>query len=309
MVADLAYGIGANGKLKVADPFLVSRALGEGQRAVDGASTLAQEVGAGTVVSGFVGHDRHHRFTLTIHVQQLGEVPGGAAAAWKRDWRDIAFTDEETPALVLHRMLPEILEALPLAAAVSLPKAGVAAGKASSQIKVTPRALVADEDKSIPGAVGLGVLAALSPEFSALTRERLFERAYLAALYANDAGPLNPFLGAYALMQLTRRPAALGLLAQQSTPPAIALRALLNGNLAAAQSATGQLTDSVEKLLLQLALRDLEGAYGRKLTTQPAETAQMFSTSRAAWQPYVDLRAGDLPLDSCRSAGHQDVAG
>ena len=117
MTADLAYAIGSTRQYAVADPFLVARALGEGMRRLDpeAIEALATSLGAKKIVVAYVGHDDRHSLTLTIQVRDPLPAPGQQSQApWQKDWRKIAFTDERTPFVVFHEMLPDILRSLPL---------------------------------------------------------------------------------------------------------------------------------------------------------------------------------------------------
>jgi len=291
MSADLTYALGARATLSVADPFMVSRALGEGMRRfdADAVQQLAEQLGARYVVTGYVGHDRHHAFTLTLQVTER-MPPGTPAAAtrpWQEDWRSVPFTDEKTPAVVLHAMLPEIVQALPLPQNVHT--VTEARGPWPAQIRVSDdlRQLKHLQPSAAPSEASLALLGALSPTVIELPRERLFERAWLAGLYESDNSAAARFFHAYVLMQLSRRPSALAELSGLSTPQANTLRALLDGDLTGAEQALAKVPDTLERLLLQLAVLDLEGIYGRKLVTQPQATAAVFPAIRDQWQSLV----------------------
>jgi hypothetical protein len=295
MSVDLSYALGTQSALNVADPFLVSRALGEGMRRFDLETVhqLAEQLGARYILTGYVGHDRHHNFTLTLQVTEVR--PAGAtskvATPWQRDWRSVPFTDEQTPALVLHRMLPEILRALPLPKNAT--QAAAARNPWPKAITVTGdlRHLNGMQPSAVPPVAALALLGSLSPAGIELSRERFFERAWIAGAYDGDESDSACFFRAYVLMQLTRRPAALAALKGLSTPQANTLRALLDGDLPAAKHALISVSDSLERLLLQLNVRDLEGTYGRKLRTQPLATAAVFPKFRDQWQWLVRARA------------------
>ncbi len=294
MSADLSYALGTQSALNVADPFMVSRALGEGMRRFDRETVhqLAEQLGARYILTGYVGHDRHYNFTLTLQVTEVrpAGASSNAALPWQKDWRSVLFTDEETPALILHRMLPEILRALPLpknatqatAAGNPWPKAIRVAGDLRQLSAMQP---------AVPPEAALALLGSLSPSGVELSRERFFERAWIAGVYDRDASESARFFRAYVLMQLTRRPAAHAALKGLSTPQANTLRALLDGDLPAAEQALTGVPDSLERLLLQLNVRDLEGTYGRKLRTQPLATAAVFPKFRNQWQWLVRARA------------------
>jgi hypothetical protein len=295
MSADLSYALGAQSKLRVADPFLVSRALGEGMRRFDteAVSQLAEQLGARYILTGYVGHDRHHSFTLTLQVTERrpATYTSTQKRPWQKDWRSVAFTDEQTPALVLHAMLPEIMHALPL------PEDGRAATDTHKswpnqvQLSVDLRQLNTLHPSAVPSEATLALLGALSPAVIELARERLFERAWIARLYESDDSASARFFHAYVLMQLTRRPAALAVLNGVSSPQADTLRALLDGDLPGAERALDKVPDSLERLLLEFSIRDLQASYERKLLTQSQATAAVFPGNREQWQTLVSAQA------------------
>jgi hypothetical protein len=299
MSADLAYALGDASGHTVADPFLVARALGEGSRrlAPGEAERLARRIGATRIITGYVGHDLHHTFTLTLqeHDVTSATVAPVGKVAWQHDWRSVTFTDERMPALVFHDLLPEVVRALPLSPAADPRTDTQLTSAAGLRIAQTPQQLVSTDavPNTVSPAAALDLLGALGALHSELSRERAFERAFLFTLRAGHRDSNSRFLAAYALTQLWRRPAALATLHDQTSSEAIALTAILDGDLPAAQKAVARVPQSLQRVLLDIGLRDLEAAYRRKLASVPRASEQTFGTSRASWEPFIQLRAMD----------------
>lgn len=299
MTAELAYAIGSASQYKIADPFLVARALGEGARRVDSveAERVARKLGATKIITGYVGHDLHHAFTLTLQVQDLPATPSAPVSpvSWHQDWRAVAFTDERMPAVVFNDMLPDVLRALPLKLTAHERSARGASSAASARVTQTPRELVSASGGpgSTSPVAAFDLLGALGTLQSELSRERAFERALLFSMMGQQTGPTDRFLRAYALTQLWRRPAALATLAGETSAESIALVAILNGDLPSAQKAVAQVPQSLQRLLLDAGLHDLESAYGRKTQAKPTASEQTFGLARPQWEPLVQLRVQD----------------
>jgi hypothetical protein len=302
MTAELAYALGDASKYEIADPFLVARALGEGARRIDPieAERLAQRLGATKIISGYVGHDLHHALTLTLQVQDLPTTPTPSyQRPWQHDWRAVPFTDERTPALVFNDMLPDVLRVLPLTLQMPQHRTQLASHGTAARIAMSPRELVSAGGRgatSPSAAAAFDLLGALGPLNSELSRERAYERALLAVLRQRRRSPADSFYSAYALTQLSRRPVALATLTGQSSPESIALVDILNGDLPAAKKAVAGVRQSLQRLLLDAALRDLEAWYAKKLQATPEATEQTFGAARTQWQPFVQLRVMDLDL-------------
>jgi hypothetical protein len=294
MAADLAHAIGRAGKLSVADPWVVARALGEGARRIDPTSArrLAQALGARKILYGYVGHDDHHAFTLSLQLEEpVQDLP--APSPWQQDWRAIAFTDERTPAQMFHEMLPQIVAALPLGLKFAHETARAPA-RAAARIELSPRDLTSSNDSKIASLAGLVTLGGLSSPSAELARERIFERALLAAWNTTGGGPADRLLESYAFFSLGRRPSALQALNGDTSPAARTLRALIDGDLPLATQSFAAVPDSIERLLLQISLQELETAYDRKRTDEPVDIAKVFGPAFPAWQPLVEQRLKEV---------------
>ena len=295
MSADLAFELGRATNSSIADPFLVSRALGEGARRADPSAVfnLATRLGVRKILTAYVGHDGHHRFTLTIQVKEFGDASRSTGHDWQKDWRAVLFTDERPPALVLHEMLPRIVRDLPFEFMSAKPRPTSGAGFAMPRAIGAPIDVVTARVQPASAPAILNLLGALSASAAEFSRERLFERALLASLDLNAKDAWARFFEAYALMNLERRPAALAQLESLHDPAANTLRGLLNGDLPATAKSINGVKDPLAKLLLQFSLRDLQLTYGKKTRVEPMSDERVFGASSSAWQSLVAMRAGD----------------
>jgi hypothetical protein len=296
MTADLAYELGRS--VSVADPFLVARALGEGRRRFEHESILrlAQSVGAQKVVVPYVGHGRDHHMTITIGVFEV-EPPGASsqvAPSTRKDWRSIEFSDADPPYSVFHRMLPDVLRELSLASDSSDQNSAVAAVTFPSAVTESFARMAAMDSSAIPGSVGLALLGTLAPIAGAVTRERLFERAYVTSLHFDGPGPQTDFLRAYILTNLQRRPAALALIQDSSRPADVVLRAVLNGDLPSATTGLAALPNGLERFFLAIQLNDMRLYYGKQGEPPLAEAVAVFGQDISEWHALVEWRSFDL---------------
>lgn len=291
MTADLAYALGA----KVADPFLVSRALGEGRRRFTDREILelAKRIKARTVVVGHVGHLDRRSLNLTLQTWRLASDFERVEQRQQKDWRAIPFTPETMPYSALHGRLPEIVSELGIKVTRAAPPPDKAANF-PNELSVTPRQLVSGAAKSVPASSALLLLAGLSPFDAERTRERMFERVLVASVNLDADHARRRFTQAFALMQLSRRPAALEILKNDRQPAAQTLRDLLNGNLPEAKVSWATVKSPFERLLLRAAIVDLSDYYGREDPIDPEEAMQLFATAPEAWLPLVALRLTDL---------------
>jgi hypothetical protein len=293
MSADFARALGARGV--VADPFLVDRAFGEGRRRItpSEAEEMARRLGAARLITTFVGHDGHHAMALTIQVRDLTAAGSGRPAAeWQKDWRSIAFTDDEPPALVFHRMLPEILAALPT------PLAGPKAAARESRAGNAHAVHAALDVTQLGGGKrsteeALALLATLTGSRDSGIGARLFVRALVASLGTEQSSSRARWLQAYLLMSLDHRPAALARLAAEQGPSFTTLRALLNGNLPAARDSLAKVSDSFQEFLMSIVVHDMELSYQEKPLIETKATAAVFGSTYAAWAPLVAIRSTD----------------
>jgi hypothetical protein len=300
MTADLAYAIGDSGTLRVADPFLTALALGEGERRIDEGTVLAlaQKIGAKWILSGYAGHDLQRRFTLTLQLRE--RHLRSPSDRWQRDWRSLSFTEARTPAYVLHDMLPAVIKELPLN--LTWKRSHATATTTPSSITALPAELVT---APASGVAVMNLIATTLPNGAERARERLFERALLLAM-RSDATKSSPrFFESYSLLNLHRRPVALARIDGATGPSFDALRALLDGNLPAAQAATREVKNPLEELLLQIMIRDLEYAYRIEELSQPPRPRLFDERALASWAPLLVARLEDR--NNWRAADAEEI--
>jgi hypothetical protein len=290
MSADLAYQLG--GSVRVADPFLVARALGEGARRYERNDivNLARAVGARTALIGYVGHDRAHHMTVTIETLTLDATkPALVTATAQKDWRAVPFADANPPFAVFHGMLPSIVKDLGFVAAGKTGARKAAALPSSASFSLAD---LASDKTAIGASVALDLLGALASSTDELARERLFERALVTSWHFDAPGDSTAFARAYALFGLDHRPAALEALNGASRREAVTLRALLNGNSTEAREGLPSIDNPLVRLLLALKVDDLRFIYHDDKAPQTS-SAEAFGALAIDWKILVGARADD----------------
>jgi hypothetical protein len=289
MSADLAYSLDG----KVADPFLVARALGEGRRRFADREIwqLAHELKAKTVIFGYVGHLDRKNMLLTLQAWKVPRGQGEPQRPRQQDWPAIPFSHDTLPSMVFHRMLPDVAAQLGL----SMRRKRAASKSASlpSEMQYTPQQLTTWAVKEWPASSVSLLLAALAPRDSERTRERLFERAWLASMMFDASHARQRFTQAFALMQLGRRPAALQTLQEDKYAAAAVLRELLNGNLPQAKAGMAAVKAPYERLLLDAAVQDLMQEYHRPEAPNLEGSMKMIAVAPDVWGPLIAFRLTD----------------
>jgi len=316
MTAELAQAIANTTKLSVADPYLVARALGDGQRQVDKAAVmkLATELHAKRIVWGEVGHDGRGHFALDIHWQNaLPDSADSYSSLQTKSFPSIPFTDEKPPVLICQTLLPAIMQSL----GYTTPAAAQAVSTTSPVSPNLPsvQGMLAAAPNPLRDAEWFQVLGQLTPDDASRTRERFFEKSLLAITTLPTGAPEYHALQATALLRLGYRQAALQVLSNPQTAEEKALTAILNGNLTAAKTWTAQIGDKSRRLVAALFVQDMVVSYGGANESSSQQQAQAFSSSdkdlswliyRAfldwnVWSPFSNEQASDM-LDSAFSA-------
>jgi hypothetical protein len=290
MSADLAYQLG--GSVRVADPFLVARALGEGARRYERNDVirLAHTLGARTALIGYVGHDRAHHMTVTIETVTLdANKPGWVTGSAQKDWLAVPFTDANPPFAVFHGMLPSIVKDVGFVAAEKTGTKKPAAFPSSASFSLAD---LATGKTAIGASAALDLLGAMASSTDELARERLFARALVASWHFDAPGDATAFARAYALFGLEHRPAALEALKGASQPEAVTLRALLNGNSAEARQTLAAVDNLLVRLLLALKVDDLRFIYQEDKAPKTS-SAEAFGGAAIDWKMLVGARADD----------------
>lgn len=292
MSAQLAIGIAAAQSVKVPDPYLVARALGDGARRFKPESVyrLARKLGVRRIVWGYVGHSSK-AMSLLIGSQERdakGLIDANTQMAVQR-FSNIAFSDEDPPILVYQTLLPGVLKAIGVGAPAP-ESAGAAVARNSNDLVPTP--LDAARSLSDPAADArfLQLMAALTPTNADRIRERLVEKSLLAVLRMPADSPDYRVLKARTLMQLGLRPAALRTLGAPATAEENHLQAMLNGNLPDVERFAPQVKPKVNALIAQLELNAIATAFDSRTSKQSAESASSLGLPGRDW-PFLAARA------------------
>lgn len=236
MTAELAAAIARSQKGVVADPYLVAKALGEGQRQYQPKDVirLADLLGVRTVIRPFVGHDRSGKMHITVMVGERGDATR-PEMAWTqppavREFGGIAFGDELPAIEAFETLLPELVKAVghePVPPAM----ASVDVRTVKLDLLATPKAMLAAPSSAVRDAYIFLLLDALTPDMQERAREQFAERALLALAHVPPSTPDYRALRARAYMTLGLRMAAIKVLGVPQNDDERELMAALNGNL------------------------------------------------------------------------------
>lgn len=267
MTAELAASLAQSQKVKIPDPYLVAKALGEGQRQFkqEDIYRLADAMGAKRIVRGYVGHDRKGKMSIAILTQDHeGAARGGAE--WttpiaSKKFRSVPIGDEIPAIEAYESVLPEILKSLGSDATSSVPE------RAESKLQMaalppSPLDLVASVGNPAQDAYGFLLYSALTPANIERTREIFAEKAHLALLGLSPASPEYRALRARVYMTLGLRMAAIKVLEVPRTDEERGVLAALNGNLPELRAMVAREKNPLKKLLQKLDENRIAAAYG-----------------------------------------------
>lgn len=309
MTAQLSAEIARGGNAKVPDPYLVARALGDGERRLplEAIYRLADRLTVKRIVFGFVGYAAESDMSLRLTVQyqdrpaagRFGQLTlpdsrkyQGRTAAGQvsqltlpetRTFESVAFSDEHPPVLVFQALLPEILKTLGVATA-GLP----AAGPADVSLPSSPMAMVQGLPDAARDARYFQLLAALTPSAADRTRERFVEKSLLAAMRLPPDQPGVRMLKARALMQMGLRLAAIATLGKPDTGEEHFLAAVLDGNLPVAERSSRDVRGQIETLLATLDVNAMRSAFGIATADGSANSAQRMDLPKGSpWRFFL----------------------
>ena len=282
----------AQAKLKVPDPYLVARALGDGERrfAADDVYRLAYKLNVKRVVWGYVGYDGQYKLRVLVQVQAPGQ--GGRfyeqSPLTAQPFEGPSISDDDPPLEAFQRMLPEVaraagfeLPATEAPAPASLPDAALP----STIIGLTGRA-----EGALSDALTFQLLAALTPSTGTRARERFAEKSMLALQRVSADAPGYRYLKARGLMLLGARPAALKALGTPQSAEEQHLAAVLNGNLPQAEKLALQLKPQSLRLLAHLDVNDIAAEYGVRGQAGSLSAARQLKLATPVWH-YILARA------------------
>ena len=292
MTAQFALAISAAGNVTVPDPYLVSRALGDGERRLDPGEvySLASRLGVKRIVWGYVGHRGNKTMRLTIQYQDRGQdgklSPDTPIMA--RHFDNIAFSDENPPIEAYQALLPEMLKligldprALPLRKPLRTSGLGV--------FPPTPLSMMEGEPDPARDALHLQLLGVLAPRYGDRARERLIEKSLMAAYSISPESPGYRLLKARALMYLGFRPAALSTLGTPQTAEEQHLLAVLNGNLPDAQRLAEKIKAGPMRLIASAEVNEIAVEYGVRDQSASIKAAESLQAPGDIW-PFLAAR-------------------
>jgi tetratricopeptide (TPR) repeat protein len=288
MTAALADAL-AECQLTVPDPYLVERALGEGQRTYNGAEIdrLSQIVKAKNVIVPFVGHDADNHMVLTFQVYHKlkGEDSIFTTRVMNMTWGGLTYSDTLPPFEVVIEMLPELLKNIRINGCHLSPTQS-----AAGDIKI-PQSLqtlvTGASNDSLKAAVNLAILGELGPTDWRASQRR-FERSLLISRRLSDS-PERTFLRAYALFRLNLRSAALAVMESHASAALDALRAIINGNVTGTKALVDR-SNGYKRLILEFQLNDLNRQYGYEAPPIPAAPLLQLAAQSPAWDALIRRR-------------------
>ena len=301
MTAQLVAAMAAAGSPAIPDPYLVARALGDGEREFDLMQVFkfANKLGAKRIVLGYVGHDPKKAQTMrvTLHYYDRGDqdhfwetfLPQrnqynamlGSSRLNSQHFEDLAFSDEQTPLDAYQAILPGLLKFLGLQqAAPQLPVSRFD----HSALPATPLAMQSAKSEPARDAYYFQLLAALAPQSAERVRERLNEKSMLAILQMSPKSPDYRALKARALMNMGLRPAAIHALGQPASAEERHLLALLNGNLPEVQSNRPKMTPGVRAVIAGLEENAIAAAYGARTPEKSLAEVKALKVPGDVWQ-------------------------
>lgn len=296
MTAVLAQTLAADPKRCVVDPYLASRALGDGLRRIEigDVRALAAAVKATTIVTTYAGHDTRMRMGVFMRVESCTHAGTSPACEEesKKTWIELGFNDELPPFEVWQELMPEVLseisstQRLPDSAVNTISASGFVLPPAPEQL------IVSSGSAPLERAERYQLLAMLAPYGGFRATERFFEKSWLAAAEAPD-GDLSRRIRARALLHLGYRPAAHALLRSDDGAEARLLRALLDGDLVGAREFQDALETELSRLLAGFEILDLTHLYENRGQRSELPKSLLQLAKQPAWTAWVQQRAGD----------------
>jgi tetratricopeptide (TPR) repeat protein len=289
MTAQLALAIGMSDKVRVADPYLVARALGDGNRRllVEDVYALARKLGVKRVVWGYVGHSDGNKLWLTVQHHEWSASGHVTSVPKELHFPQQTFTDEIPPIEVFQELLPQIVEAAGFSPQTGSVRPSKQGAGSKAPMPNTVLAITKEAPDAIRDVRNLLLLAALAPSFAARTSERFAERSLLSLLSVAPQSPGYRYLKARAFMQLGLRKAAIKTLGSPTTNEEHHLLAVLNGNLPEVNRLTPKIEPGVSALLARLDANAIATKYEAIGLTQAEAAAQAMKLPDETWRLFV----------------------
>ncbi|MET3108032.1 tetratricopeptide (TPR) repeat protein [Oxalobacteraceae bacterium GrIS 2.11] len=296
LTARLTDLIKSGTSLRIPDPYLVARALGDGDRRFKSAAVydLAQHLNVGRIIWTYAGHDQNQRMAITLTVQDKAadtELDAQTKAAIHGK-EMLAFSSQNPPLVVAETALGDLVRELGYAPPAQHPDSG-SCNIDFASMPESPKAMLLSASTPAQLARSYEVYSALTPNFDERSRRRFAEKAYLAVLNVSDSCPSYRLLKARALFQLGYRPLALTLLANPQTAEEKALMETLNGNYPELEKLVHDMPNDQARLLPGLDLIDIGGAYRLVNKQKAGELIQSFKLPGKFWSFFMERKFAD----------------
>lgn len=298
MTALLASALAEATKASIPDPYLVARALGDGERRlqVQEAYRLAARLGVKKVIWGYVGHDESRRMRLSFQQwdRQGQEAPTVEKPVALHELPIIEFNDEYPPVAIFEGLLARVLRELgfPPLPTHNVPRAQ----KVSLALPDSPNGLAVNKSNAVRDAYGLQLLASLTPWHADRARERFVEKSFLATGQIRRDTPEYRVLRARAYMHLGLRPAALTTLDKANGVEERFLREVLNGNLPEALSLASRIPAGIPRVLAELEINAIATEYEVRTQRQSVEAVATLALPGRVWPMLVTRAATDQDI-------------
>jgi hypothetical protein len=301
MTAQLAAAMSAAGAPAMPDPYLVARALGDGERRYElmQVFNLANKLGAKRIVLGYVGHDPKKPGTMrvTLHDYQRGNedrfwekfLPTtnnynrqlASTLVLARHFEGLAFSDQRTPMDAYHAVLPDMVKFLGLKPA---PATLVLSRLEGGSLPKSPLGLDSAKPEPARDAYYFQLLSALAPQSADRARERFNEKSLLAVERMSPKSPDYRALKARALMNMGLRPAAIHVLGVPQSAEERHLRALLDGNLPELRASRGKVPGAVRAFIAALEENSLAAAYDARTQEESLDAVAPLKLPGEVWE-------------------------
>ncbi len=294
MAAQLATALAQSPQLKVADPYLVARALGEGQRRLNQQDIykLADAIGAKRIIMGYAGHDRKGKMSVAVlSHQNTGAAPartGWSGKISSTKYEQIPFSDEAPAIEGYQALMPRLVKALGGEAAAGKPP--VESRLDMSALPPSPVNLIAADDNPARDAYVFLLYHLLTPAYMERTRERFAEKALLALSRLAPASPDYRVLRARTYMALGLRRAAIKTIGAPQTDEEHGLLAALNGNLPEVRTMADRQKNPLKHLMQKIDENNIATPYGVVNQKQSLAEAAALKLPGNIW-PYIVGRA------------------
>jgi tetratricopeptide (TPR) repeat protein len=295
MTAELVTAIAQSQPGRVPDAYLISKAMGEGQREYPRQELyrIANSVGAKRIIWGAVGHDSTGRMSVTILSQRHPDTAVGDAT-WSTPIEshilsNITSNDQHPAIEAFALRIPELLRS------IGIDPAAVGAHQLVSQLDIdvlpsSPLDLMTDNDNPARNAYILLLFGSLTPAHMEKAKEHFVEKAVLAIARLSTAAPEYRALRARAYMMMGYRAAAIQSLGAAVTGEEEEVRAVLDGNLPEVRTQAAKERNALKRLIAELDANRIAADYGVVSSSQSIEAVKALDLPGRLW-PFLAARA------------------